>query len=1017
MSGNVKVVSRFRPPNSLELREGGDIVVDFEGSPESDSYTTVKVKGAAEGGGFTFDKVFGMDTRQQDVFEFGIKETVDDVLNGYNGTIFAYGQTGSGKTYTMMGSDIDDDSQKGIIPRITEQIFDSILSSPPNLEYLVKVSYLEIYMERIRDLLAPQNDNLQIHEEKNKGVYVKGLSDFYVGDQADVYSIMKQGGMARAVSSTNMNAESSRSHSIFLVSIQVRNTETGTQKLGNLYLVDLAGSEKVGKTGASGQTLEEAKKINKSLSALGMVINALTDGKSSHIPYRDSKLTRILQESLGGNSRTTLIINCSPCSFNLDETIGTLRFGVRAKSIKNKARVNAELSPAELKALLKKAQSDANKNQSYIAALEAELKTWRAGGKVPESQWAEMGKLMASVGAEVAAAAAATSTSAAAATAATANTSTIKGMPSLGALRPQTPAVEGLRDLNSRPETPTAVSMDKDEREEFLRRENELSDQIAERETSLKKAEQALREARDELHFYKDQEANLGKENKDMSSEINEMKLQLERVSYEHKESAITMDIVKEQNIDLTQELEELRKSLQDSGRGGAGMNRDANQDPNQEEKQRKKAEKMAKMMADFNAGIVSEKEEQIRQSLAKLDIAADVKGGLSQDDISTLREQILESQILVREQNERVKQAVEENDLLLTRRDEMEIRLATLEAEYEELLDKTIAEEEHGKKNKSNDLHEGVFAAEFRGKLEAQYAAKREAQQSEIFDLKKQIELKAREAMNLQATNESLKDANEELKRAFALTTASVEGGKNLAESAREMERVRKTMTSQLAEFDLMKKSLMRDLQNRCEKVVELEISLDETKEQYNNVLRSSNSKAQQKKMAFLERNLEQLTSVQKQLVEQNSSLKKEVAIAERKLVARNERIQSLEHHLIESQEKLMNQNRKFEEQLNAVRERLNQAKEFKNNSNSNAGGFGLASRIAKPLRGGGGGQVASSALNNGPITLRGGGGGVGAEGAALALRSSGAASTSPNILDPNNARSRSNWFFSSAK
>src|SRR5271169_255590 len=154
-----------------------------------------------------------------------------------------------------------------------------------------------------------------------------------------------------------MNAESSRSHSIFLITINQRNTDSGAAKTGNLYLVDLAGSEKVGKTGASGQTLEEAKKINKSLSALGMVINALTDGRSSHIPYRDSKLTRILQESLGGNSRTTLIINCSPSSYNDIETLGTLKFGMRAKSIKNKAKINAELSPTELKRQLKSVQS------------------------------------------------------------------------------------------------------------------------------------------------------------------------------------------------------------------------------------------------------------------------------------------------------------------------------------------------------------------------------------------------------------------------------------------------------------------------------------------------------------------------------------------------------------------------------------------------------------------------------------------------------------------------------------
>lgn len=744
--------------------------------------------------------------------------------------------------------------------------------------------------------------------------------------------------MARAVSSTNMNAESSRSHSIFLISIQVRNTETGTQKLGNLYLVDLAGSEKVGKTGASGQTLEEAKKINKSLSALGMVINALTDGKSSHIPYRDSKLTRILQESLGGNSRTTLIINCSPCQYNVDETISTLRFGVRAKSIKNKARINAELSPAELKALLKRAQADAGRYQNYIANLEAEIKIWRAGGKVPEGEWADMNKVASSIAA-----------------AGDGGASSLKAQLQT---RPQTPAVEGLRELNSRPETPTAVSLDKDEREEFLRRENELADQVAEKEASLKKVEEALRTARDELGFYREQEATLGKENKTISSELNEVKLQLERVNYEHREAGITMDILKEQNNDLTQEIEELRKGLTTSAKeAGAG------EDPSHEEKQRKKSERMAKMMADFNAGIVSEKEEQIRASLAKLDNASE--GGLSQDDISTLREQLLESQTLVREQTDQVRQAMEENDRLASRKDEMEARLATLEAEYEELLDKHIAEEG----SNGHELNEGAIA-DLRNKLEAQYGVKRDAQQSEISDLRKQIELKTKETMSLQAANESLKGANEELKRAFSVTTASIEGGRNLAESAREMERVRKSMAGQLSEFDAMKKSLMRDLQNRCEKVVELEISLDESREQYNNVVRASNSKAQQKKMAFLERNLEQLTAVQKQLVEQNASLKKEVAIAERKLLARNDRIKGLEHSLVESQAKFDAMNRKYDEQLRSIKDRLSQANELKNN---NAGmGFSLASRIAKPLRGGGGPANASPSA---ALPLRGGG------------------------------------------
>ncbi|KAH7093013.1 P-loop containing nucleoside triphosphate hydrolase protein [Paraphoma chrysanthemicola] len=345
------LVARFRPQNKIEIASGGEPIVDFN----SEDTCTIQSKEAA--GAFTFDRVFDMASRQADVFDYSIRSTVDDILNGYNGTVFAYGQTGAGKSYTMMGSDIDDEAGRGVIPRIVQQVFASILASPSNIEYTVRVSYMEIYMERIRDLLMPQNDNLPVHEEKNRGVYVKGLLEVYVASDDEVYEVLRRGGAARAVSATNMNAESSRSHSIFVVTVSQKNVETGSQKSGQLFLVDLAGSEKVGKTGASGQTLEEAKKINKSLSALGMVINSLTDGKSSHIPYRDSKLTRILQESLGGNSRTTLIINCSPSSYNDAETLSTLRFGMRAKSIKNKAKINAELSPAELKAMLKKAQA------------------------------------------------------------------------------------------------------------------------------------------------------------------------------------------------------------------------------------------------------------------------------------------------------------------------------------------------------------------------------------------------------------------------------------------------------------------------------------------------------------------------------------------------------------------------------------------------------------------------------------------------------------------------------------
>lgn len=908
----------------MELREGSETVVSFDSNLQTLQMKSALVSTGPEKDGFTFDRVFPMDTRQHEIFDYGVKGIVKDVLDGYNGTVFAYGQTGSGKTFTMMGADIDDPELAGIIPRITEQIFTSIIESDASIEYLVKVSYMEIYMERIRDLLAPASDNLQIHEEKSRGVYVKGLSDYYVGSAKEVYEIMRQGASSRMVTATNMNAESSRSHSIFLISINQRHTESGAQKTGNLYLVDLAGSEKVGKTGASGQTLEEAKKINRSLSALGMVINALTDGKSTHIPYRDSKLTRILQESLGGNSRTTLIINCSPSAFNEAETLGTLRFGMRAKSIKNTARINAELSPLELKNLLKKAQLSNSSHQTYISALEAELSIWRSGGSVEPSKWATSDSPKVVGGVKKTSA---PSTSPRPAT-------------------PVNPLIDNLRSemIDSRPQTPTVVGMDKDERDEFLKRENELTDQLADKEASLGASQKLVAEMREELAFIKEQDSSLSRENETMSAQLNELRMQLERLDYENKEGAITADTLKEQNADLMNELEELKKTIQDL--------RSMLKDPSAEDKERKKAEKMAQMMAQFDTqGLFSDKEEALRDTLAKLDSieSDDAVTNLTASDITLLRRQFVESQILVRDSADRLRQTQEEAELANRRKDELEQRLSTLEIEYEELLEKTIREEEA----MNTDIADSM--ADLKAKLEAQYAAKRETHISEVQDLKQQIEQKNMEMRGLNSTLEGLKNVNEELKRAFAVTSAGIEGGKNLAESAKDLERTRKAITVQLTEFDNVKKSLMRDLQNRCEKVVELEIQLDEIKEQYNNVIRNSNSKAQQKKMVFLERNLEQLTIVQKQLVDQNSALKKEAGIAERKLLARNERIHNLEALLQEADRRLVAQNHKFEARLQSVMQLLEEARANAANKPSGAASLSFG-RIAKPLRGGGG-------------------------------------------------------------
>lgn len=333
---------------------------------------------------YTFDRVFVPNASQNDIYQYSIRETVDDLLNGYNGTVLAYGQTGSGKSYTMLGTAINDPEGRGIIPRISLDIFNRIHLSSLDIEYTVGVSYMEIHMEQIKDLIDVSNNSMgdqkfQIHEDKHNGIYVKGLSQAFVLSPEELNHILLEGLKVRASVLTNMNAESLRSHAIFQVKLGQKHLLLGIIKRSHLFLVDLAGSEKVDKTGAQGQTLEEAKKINSSLSSLGNVINALTDGKLTHIPYRDSKLTRILQESLGGNSRTSLIINCSPSSFNEAETLSTLRFGTRVKNVKNTAHINTELSATSLRQKLLQLERINDSNQTYIKLLELELSQWRSG--------------------------------------------------------------------------------------------------------------------------------------------------------------------------------------------------------------------------------------------------------------------------------------------------------------------------------------------------------------------------------------------------------------------------------------------------------------------------------------------------------------------------------------------------------------------------------------------------------------------------------------------------------------
>ncbi|CAD5322592.1 unnamed protein product [Arabidopsis thaliana] len=320
---------------------------------------------------FEFDRIFREDCKTVQVYEARTKEIVSAAVRGFNGTVFAYGQTNSGKTHTMRGSPIE----PGVIPLAVHDLFDTIYQDASR-EFLLRMSYLEIYNEDINDLLAPEHRKLQIHENLEKGIFVAGLREEIVASPQQVLEMMEFGESHRHIGETNMNLYSSRSHTIFRMIIESRQ-KMQDEGVGNscdavrvsvLNLVDLAGSERAAKTGAEGVRLKEGSHINKSLMTLGTVIKKLSEGvetQGGHVPYRDSKLTRILQPALGGNANTAIICNITLASIHADETKSSLQFASRALRVTNCAHVNEILTDA---ALLKRQKKE-------IEELRSKLKT------------------------------------------------------------------------------------------------------------------------------------------------------------------------------------------------------------------------------------------------------------------------------------------------------------------------------------------------------------------------------------------------------------------------------------------------------------------------------------------------------------------------------------------------------------------------------------------------------------------------------------------------------------------
>ncbi|KAG9267971.1 kinesin-1 heavy chain [Astyanax mexicanus] len=891
----IKVMCRFRPLNGSELLRGDKYIPKFQGEDN------VVVGGKP----YMFDRVFQSNTSQEQVYNACAQKIVKDVLEGYNGTIFAYGQTSSGKTHTMEGNLHDPDGM-GIIPRIVQDIFNYIYSMDENLEFHIKVSYFEIYLDKIRDLLDVSKTNLSVHEDKNRVPYVKGCTERFVCSPEEVMDTIDEGKSNRHVAVTNMNEHSSRSHSIFLINVKQENTQTEQKLSGKLFLVDLAGSEKVSKTGAEGAVLDEAKNINKSLSALGNVISALAEG-TTYVPYRDSKMTRILQDSLGGNCRTTIVICCSPSSFNEAETKTTLMFGQRAKTIKNTVCVNVELTAEQWK---KKYEKEKEKNKTLrntITWLENELNRWRNGENVPIEEQYDKEKVNAEV----------------LALDNTVNNDKIAS----------TPNIPGVRLTDS--------ERDKCEAElaKLYKQLDDKDDEINQQSQLAEKLKQQMLDQEELLASSRRDHDNLQAELTRLQMENDASKEEVKEVLQALEELAVNYDQKSQEVEDKTKDFETLSEEL--SQKSGVLASLDS------------ELQKL-KEMSNHQKKRVTEMMSSLLKDLAEIGIAVgsnDIKqhegSGLIDEEFTVARLYISKMKSEVKTLVKRSKQleAAQADSNKKMDENEKELAACQLRISQHEAKIKSLTEYLQNVEHKKRQLEENVdslneelvkisaqekvhamekeneiqTANEVKAAVEQQIQNHREAHQKQLSSLRDELETKEKLITELQDMNQKILLEQERLR---------VEHEKL---KATDQDKSRKL--HDLTVMQDRREQARQDLKGLEETVVSnLSVHLLNSLFMYFVILflqsaemdsdDTGGSAAQKQKISFLENNLEQLTKVHKQLVRDNADLRCELPKLEKRLRATAERVKALETALKEAKENAARDRKRYQQEVDRIKE-----------------------------------------------------------------------------------------------